>query len=124
MHEGALTQDLFEHVLAHARQADARRVLRVRVTIGALSDATRESIEFYFNSLAPGTPAEGAALEFAAAPGTARCPSCCAEFEVEELYAACPKCQAFPVQVTGGNGVFLSSMEIETDDEESKYIHE
>ena len=124
MHEGGLTEDLFDHVLIHAREANARRVTRVKVTIGALSDATAESIKFYWDSLAPGTIAEGAQLEFETAPGTARCPSCGAEFEVAELYAACPKCGTFPVAVTGGDGVFLASLEVETGDDQTEHIHE
>jgi hydrogenase nickel incorporation protein HypA/HybF len=124
MHEGALTQDLFGHVMAHARGAGARRVTRVKVTIGALSDATPESIEFYFKSFAPGTVAEEAVLEFGTAPGEARCPSCAKEFQIDEIYAACPACGTFPVTVTGGNGVFLSSLEIETDDDRHEHIHE
>jgi hydrogenase nickel incorporation protein HypA/HybF len=124
MHEGALTEDLFEHVLIHAREANARRVTRVKVTIGALSDATPDSIQFYWSTMAPGTIAEGAALEFDTAPGTAKCPACGAEFEIEELYASCPKCQKFPVQVTGGNGVYLSSLEVETDEATHAHIHE
>jgi hydrogenase nickel incorporation protein HypA/HybF len=124
MHEGALTEDLFEHVMIHAREANARRVTRVKVTIGALADATPDSIEFYFKSLAPGTIAENAALEFSTAPGTAKCPACGKEFEIDEIYAACPACGTFPVTVTGGNGVFLSSLEVETDDDRHEHIHE
>jgi hydrogenase nickel incorporation protein HypA/HybF len=124
MHEGALTQDLFEHVLIHAREANARQVTHVRVTIGALSDATPESIQFYWGSMAPGTIAEGAFLEFDRAPGKAKCPSCHAEFEIEELYATCPDCGTFPIQVLSGNGVYLSSLEVETDDEKKEHIHE
>ena len=124
MHEGALTQDLFEHVIIHAREANARRVTRVKVTIGALSDATAESIEFYFNSLSPGTIVEGAVLEFETKPGTAKCPACGKEFEVDDIFAACPVCGKFPVQVTGGNGVYLASLEVETDDDKHEHIHE
>ncbi len=124
MHESTLTQDLFEHVLIHARQAHARRVTRVKVTIGVLSDATPESIEFYFHSLSPGTLAEGCALEFDSAPGTARCNACVKDVEITELYAACPDCGAFPLKVTGGNGVYLSSLQVETDQAKHEHIHE
>ena len=124
MHEGALTEDLFDHVLTHAREANARRVTHVKVTIGALSDATEESIQFYWDSLAPGSIAEGAQLEFDVAPGTARCGTCGEEFEIAELYADCPKCGAFPVTVTGGNGVYLSSLEVESDGDQHEHIHE
>jgi len=124
MHEGALTEDLFEHVLLHAREAGAKRVRRVKVSIGVLSDATPESIEFYFNSLAPGTPAEGAELEFSSLPGTAHCNSCGRDMEIEDLLAACPHCGSFPVTITGGNGVYLSSLEIETEDDPQKHVQE
>ena len=124
MHEGALTEDLFEHVIIHAKEANARRVTHVKVSIGALSDATSESISFYFSQLAPGTIVEGCELEFESKPGTARCPKCGVEFEIEEPYATCPNCQTFPVQVTGGNGVYLASLEVETDDEHHEHIHE
>lgn len=124
MHEGSLTQDLFDHVLTHAREANARRVTRVRVTIGALSDATPDSIRFYWDTMAPGTIAEGASLEFDTAPGQGRCPTCNAEFEIEDVYAACPQCGAFPVTVLSGNGVYLSSLEVETEDETHTHIHE
>lgn len=124
MHEGALTENLFEHVIIHAKEANARRVTHVKVSIGALSDATADSISFYFSQLAPGTIVEGCELEFESKPGAGRCPKCGAEFEIAELYAACPKCQTFPVQVTGGNGVYLASLEVETEDEKHEHIHE
>jgi hydrogenase nickel incorporation protein HypA/HybF len=124
MHEGTLTEDLFEHVLIHAKEANARRVTRVKVTIGALSDATAESIQFYFSQLAPGTIVAEAALEFESAPGAAKCNTCSEEFEISEIYAACPKCGAFPITVTGGDGVYLTSLEVETDNDQHEHIHE
>jgi hydrogenase nickel incorporation protein HypA/HybF len=124
MHEGALSENLFEHVLAHAREANARRVTHVKVTIGALSDATAESIQFYWENLAPGSIAQDATLEFDTAPGTAKCSQCGEEFEIGEPLASCPKCSAFPATITGGNGVYLSSLEVETDGDHHEHIHE
>ncbi len=124
MHEGALTEDLFEHAMIHAKEANARRVTRLKVTIGALSDATPESIEFYFNSLAPGTIAEGAVLEFDTVPGQAHCNACGKDVSIEEFYSVCPECGAFPLTITGGNGVYLSSLEVETEDKMHAHIHE
>jgi len=124
MHEGALTENLFEHVLIHAREANAKRVTRVKVTIGALSDATSDSIQFYFSQLAPGTIVEGAQLEFESKPGSAKCPSCGHEFEIEDIYATCPVCKTFPIQVISGDGVYLSSLEVETGDDSHAQVHE
>src|SRR5574341_353817 len=114
MHESGLTEDLFTHALQHAREANARRIARVRVVIGALADATPESIRFYFDSLAPGTLAEGATLEFETTPGEAHCNACGRDVTIDELFAACPACGAFPLVVTGGNAVYLDSLDVET----------
>jgi hydrogenase nickel incorporation protein HypA/HybF len=124
MHEGALTENLFEHVLIHAKEANAKKVTRVKVSIGALSDFTSESIQFYFSQLSPGTIVEGAELEFESRPGSARCPSCGKEFEILEMYASCPACDAFPITITGGDGVYLSSLEVETDSAQHAHVHE
>ncbi len=113
MHESSLTEDLFAHTMEHAREADARRVTHIRVLIGALSDATPESISFYFKTMAAGTIAEGADLEFEQAPGRAHCSSCDRDVKIDELFGACPECGAFALTVTGGNAVYLDSLEVE-----------
>ena len=124
MHEGAMTEDLLKHALIHAKEANASRIVRVKVTIGVLSDATPESIEMYFSMFAPGTIAEGAALEFATAPGHAHCNTCGKDVTIEMLYSPCPECGAFDLTITGGNGVYLESLEIEKEGMESVQIHE
>jgi len=124
MHEGALTEDLLKHALLHAQEVNARRIARVKVTIGALSDATPESIETYFNLFAPGTIAEGAVLEFDTSPGQAHCNTCGKDVTIDALYSPCPECGAFDLTITGGNGVYLSSLEVETDEEKREHIHE
>jgi hydrogenase nickel incorporation protein HypA/HybF len=114
MHESGLTEDLFAHTMQHAQEANARRVTRVRVIIGALSDATPESIRFYFDSLVPGTIAEGALLEFVTSPGRAHCNACQRDVTIEELFGVCPECGAAALRVTGGNAVYLDSLDVET----------
>jgi len=114
MHESGLTEDLFAHTMQHAREANAQHVTRIRVIIGALSDVTPESIRFYFDSLAAGTIAEGADLEFDRAPGQAHCGACGKDVTIDELFTTCPCCGAFALQITGGNGVYLDSLEVQT----------
>ncbi|MEK6575529.1 MAG: hydrogenase maturation nickel metallochaperone HypA [Chloroflexota bacterium] len=114
MHESGLTEDLFAHALHHAREANARRIVSIKVVIGALSDATPDSIRFYFDSLAPGTIAEGSALEFGTASGQAHCNACGRDVTIDEPYAACPACGEFVLAVTSGNAVYLDSIDVET----------
>ena len=114
MHESNLTEDLFSHALLHAREANARRIVSIKVVIGALSDATPDSIRFYFESLSSGTIAEGATLEFGATPGQAHCNACGRDVTIDELYTACPACDEFALVITDGNAVYLDSLNVET----------
>lgn len=114
MHESGLTEDLFSHAMQHAREANARRIARVRVIIGALADATPDSICLYFDMLAPGTLAEGATLEFTTTPGQAHCNACGRDVTIGELFAPCPACGEFALTVTGGNAIYLDSLDVET----------
>ena len=114
MHESLLTEDLFVHVLQHAQEANARRIVRIKIRIGSLSDATPDSIQFYFHLLAPGTIAEGATLEFASAPGEAHCNVCGRDVNIDELFATCPLCGEAALTITGGNAVHLDSLDVET----------
>ncbi len=114
MHESGLTEELFTHTMQHAREANATHVTRVRVIIGVLSDATPDSIRFYFDSMAAGTIAEGARLEFSIAPGQAHCNACDKDVSINELYDACPECGAVALTVTGGSAVYLDSLEVQT----------
>ena len=114
MHESGLTEDLFTHTMQHAQEANAKRVTRVRVVIGELSDATPDSIRFYFDSMAAGTIAEDALLEFGVAPGQAHCTACGNDVAIHELFATCPRCGAFALEVTSGSSVYLDSLEVQT----------
>lgn len=115
MHESSLTEDLVTHALAHAREVNAHRISRIKVTIGALSDATPESIRWYFDAMSVGTLAEGAELEFQTAPGIARCEACGGEVEIDQPFAACPACGAMTLQIIGGDAVYLTGLDVDVD---------
>jgi hydrogenase nickel incorporation protein HypA/HybF len=60
VHERALMEDLIRKIEATAQAEGARRVVRVRVRLGALSHFTPEHFREHFDDAARGTVAEGA----------------------------------------------------------------
>lgn len=66
MHEASLMRDLMARVEAVAREHGARRVVRVKVVLGALSHFTAEHFREHFEHASAGTVAEGAALDIEA----------------------------------------------------------
>jgi hydrogenase nickel incorporation protein HypA/HybF len=63
MHELRLARDLAGKVDAAARERGARRVVGVRVTLGALCGVSPGHLRRHFAEAASGTSAEGARLE-------------------------------------------------------------
>jgi hydrogenase nickel incorporation protein HypA/HybF len=63
MHEQATIRDLVAAVLRVAEENDARRVLRIKVRLGALSHFTPEHFEEHWVDAAAGTVAEHCKVE-------------------------------------------------------------
>lgn len=63
MHETALVRDLVRRVEDLARSTGARRVIRAKIWLGALSHLSPEHFREHFAIEARGAPAAGATLE-------------------------------------------------------------
>ena len=113
MHELAIAQSMFDIVLDEARKADARKVSKVNLVIGEMSDAVGECIRFYFDFLSQGTIADGAALDYRVIPVRMRCSGCEKEFPSEGLGWTCPHCDGHNVEIISGRELFLESIEVE-----------
>lgn len=99
--------------LDQARKAGARRVLVLRLRIGALSGVVPEALQFAFEALTAGTPAEGAQLAIDPVPARFWCAPCAREFEASELWAECPQCHQPSRELRAGRELEIASMEID-----------
>ena len=113
MHELSITEHLLEITLAQARQANAQRVVRINLVIGDLTCFVGESIQFYFDMLSEGTPAEKASLSISRVPARARCKACQNEFTPEAMDWLCPKCGGLIEEVISGREFYVESIEVE-----------
>ncbi len=99
--------------LEKAREADAKRVLVIRLRIGVLSGVVPEALQFAFEALAPGTAAEGAALAVENVPARFWCAPCASEFTADDLFAECPQCHTPSTELRSGRELQVSALEIE-----------
>ncbi len=112
MHELPVTEDILRIVAAHAQKAGAARVTRINLVIGELTSFIDDSIQFYFEMLAPGTPAEGATLHFTRVKTRFRCRKCAHEFEPEGRNWTCPACGTLGGDVIAGKEFYVESIEV------------
>lgn len=114
MHEFPVTRSLLDAALAEGAAHGARRITRLKVVVGEMSGFVPESIAFYFATLAKGTPAEAARLEFVTEKMAARCRGCGAEFTPRELAFTCERCGGVELEITAGRGAMLVEADLES----------
>ncbi len=109
MHELAVTEDILRIVQEHAGQA---QVTDIHLVIGDLASFVDDSIQFYFDLLAPDTVAEEAKLHFHRVKTRFRCRQCQTEFEPEGRNWICPACGAMGGDVIAGKEFYVESIEV------------
>src|SRR6185437_8393479 len=76
MHELAIMDSALNLALDQAQKSGATRLHVIRLRIGSLSGVVPEALQFAFEPLAPGTLAEGAALDIENVPARFWCHGC------------------------------------------------
>jgi hydrogenase nickel incorporation protein HypA/HybF len=115
MHELPITKSILDIALAHARGRNVRRIVRIHLTIGALSDLEHEWIQRYFDYLSRGTLAENAELAIRRTPIVMCCRSCARRFEIGRTdleHAHCPACAESRVELVSGREYLVENMEV------------
>ena len=120
MHELAVTENLLEITIRHAKQANASKVTDLFIVVGQLSSIIGDSVQFYWDLISVGTPAEKAKLHFDRREAKFKCLSCEQVFVPLSDSFVCPSCSNEKVKVISGNEFYLESILIEnlSDDKE------
>ncbi len=113
MHELSITQDMFDLVLEQAKKAKAKKVGKINLVIGEMTGVVEQCVQFYLDFLGKGTIVEGAAVSCRIVPLKAKCRDCDETFELKEFEWTCPHCGNNTMEITGGNELFVESIEVE-----------
>ncbi len=115
MHELPITENILKVVLRHAEADGAKKVVRVHLRIGELSDIIDEWLQRYFDYLSKGTLAEGAALGIEHIPVTFRCEECGETFPVnvrEVQSIRCTACGGARASLLTGREFLIQHIEV------------
>jgi hydrogenase nickel incorporation protein HypA/HybF len=113
MHELGIMQRTIELALEAAGREQARKITSIRMQIGTLAGVVPDALEFAFDVVTRGTPAEGARLEWDQIPVRCRCPYGCGEFEPTDVVYVCPVCRRKSWEIVKGRELNLLDIEIE-----------
>ena len=113
MHELSVTESLLNIAVKHAEKVNARRVTDLNIVIGDLASMVDESIQFYWDIIAAGTIAEGAALHFRRIPAELQCNTCGEKYHPTDRELICPNCGGVGAKIIAGEEFALESIDVE-----------
>jgi len=106
-------QSALDQALREAKAAGAERVHEIRLRVGVLSGVVPDALQFAFEAVTAGTPAEGATLAIESVAPRFWCDGCQREFEAADLFPDCPDCNTASNDLRAGRELELVSMEVE-----------
>ena len=118
MHEMALMESVLDTVESSAEQAGALKVVKVSLSVGEMTEAIAEALEFAFEALTDGTIMEGAELAITYITPRTRCSACGNEFEHDRFHIICPRCGSVNTRLLAGRELYIDSIEVDMPDED------
>jgi hydrogenase nickel incorporation protein HypA/HybF len=113
MHELGIAQEMLKIALDYAAKNHATRVIAFNVEMSAAADESEDSLRFHIETLARGTPAEGARVEITRVPTQMKCLDCGNEFALDSTEAVCPRCSGRRVRPLVRDEFKLASIDAE-----------
>ncbi|MBI5668595.1 MAG: hydrogenase maturation nickel metallochaperone HypA [Chloroflexi bacterium] len=112
MHELAITQHVLDITLNHA---EGRRVTDIYLVVGQLSSYVDDSVQFFWDFISKGTPAEAARLHFRREPALLGCHGCGGSAPLTKDFT-CPNCGSEAVTIESGEEFYIEAIEIEMEE--------
>jgi hydrogenase nickel incorporation protein HypA/HybF len=112
MHELSVTESILQIALKHAGQVPGGKITAIHLVIGRLSSIVDDSVQFYWDFVARGTPAEGAQLHFQRVPAELLCLDCNLRYQPGEGQLACPECSGVHLKILAGDEFYMASIEV------------
>lgn len=112
MHEMSLAEGIRSVIEDQARAHGFSRVTVVRLEIGRFAGVEKPALDFAFDVVMRGSPAEGARLEMIDLPGRALCYDCETTVEIADRLAPCPLCGGGRLMPDGGDEMRIKGMEV------------
>ncbi len=113
MHELSIVASLFEILEEKAKEQKAKKILSVKLKVGALSGVVPEFLETAFDIYKKDTLAAESKLEIEEVPLKIRCQRCGAEIVKDDFVFICEKCDSRELKTLSGTELLLEKIEME-----------
>jgi len=113
MHELSIAANLFEIIEEKARENKSKKIVSVKLKVGALSGVVPEFLETAFDIYKKETIADSARLEIEKVPLKIKCQNCHTEMVKDDFVFICSKCGSKKLETLSGTELLLEKIEME-----------
>lgn len=113
MHEMSLAEGIIQLLEDQSKAQNFSRVKQVWLEIGQLASVDADALLFSLEIVCRDTLADGAAFHLLTPPGQGWCLQCSQTVELPTLYQGCPLCGSYQMQVTGGDSMRVTELQVE-----------
>ncbi len=113
MHEMAIAQSVFDIAFSEAQKHAASKIRKIKLSIGEFSGVVKDALDFAFEVLKAGTPAENAEIEIEVIGLRAECDRCgVVECRLNDLKFTCTDCGR-QLTITAGREMKVDYIDID-----------
>ena len=113
MHELSIIANLFEILEEKAREQKSRKIVSLKLQVGALSGVVPELLQSAFDMYRKDTLAEEAVMEIVTVPLQIECLECGAKLTHDDFILSCTRCGSPRIKTLAGTEMFLEKIELE-----------
>ena len=113
MHEFSLAIEVINLAQREAEKNLAESIQEITIEVGDLSGVEADAFESALELLVKDSILANADINIIRTAGKGKCNACDSEFEMRFRSAACPKCQCFPSEISGGEEFRVVSLVVE-----------
>lgn len=112
MHELSIALGIVKIAEDETAKAKAKKVTKIELEIGVLSGVELESLNFVWESAIKYSVLEFAEKEITVVKGKGKCIDCDTEFDMENIYDICPKCNSNFKGILQGKELKVKALEV------------
>jgi len=112
MHELSIALGIVKIAEDETAKANAKQVTKIELEIGLLAGVELESLNFVWESAIKDSVLEFAEKEILIIKGLGKCIDCDTEFDMENIYDCCPKCNSNFKGILKGKELKVKALEV------------
>lgn len=121
MHELGIMTSVMDAARTSAEEAGAERLLAISLSVGEMTEAIPDALQFAFEALCEGDPfLQDAQLNVSMVAPKSRCLECGLEFSHDRFHMFCPQCDSFATELIAGRDLQIDSIEVDLPDDKEQ----